>query len=50
MRSLLLFICLRRGFLRSYQPASGFMLSAWGSLAWESDMTLRELFLLATSN
>jgi len=48
MRSILLFVCLRRGFGLSFSTACGHLLNAWGTAQWYSDMSTVDLFLLAT--
>jgi len=48
MRSILLFVCLRRGFGLSFSTSCGHLLNAWGTGQWYSEMSTVDLFLLAT--
>jgi len=49
MRSILLFVCLRRGYMLSHSPVCGFWMTTFhGCTAYANDLSLRDLLLVAT--
>jgi len=49
MRSFLLFVCIRRGYMLSHSPVCGFFMKTFnGCTTYASDLSLVDLLLVAT--